>query len=130
MTTAIRLRSGLTWPSTLRSRIFLILLIGLALAYGLSFSVLYMERTMSAKAVMLGTLESDVATSIAVLDRLPPGERGDLLDRLSRGNYRFVLGPGLPGEPDTSSKGAEISGKIEEAIGHRFPIRIERIPAM
>lgn len=83
---------------------------------------------MSAKAVMLGTLENDVATSIAVLDRLPPAERGDLLDRLSRGNYRFVLGPGLPGVPDTSSKGAEISGKIEEAIGHRFPIRIERIP--
>ncbi|MGO8565395.1 two-component sensor histidine kinase, partial [Rhizobium ruizarguesonis] len=54
MKTAIRLRSGLTWPSKLRSRIFLILLIGLALAYGLSFSVLYMERTMSAKAVMLG----------------------------------------------------------------------------
>ena len=77
---------------------------------------------------MLGTLENDVATSIAVLDRLPPGERGDLLDRLSRGNYRFVLGPGLAGVPDTSSKGAEISGKIEEAIGHRFPIRIERIP--
>lgn len=128
MRVVIPLLSGSMWPKTLRSRIFLILLVGLALAYGLSFSVLYMERTMSAKAVMLGTLENDVATSIAVLDRLPPGERGDLLDRLSRGNYRFVLGPGLPGVPDTSSKGAEIAGKIEEAIGHRFPIRIERIP--
>lgn len=46
MKAAIPLRSGLTWPSTLRSRIFLILLIGLAFAYGLSFSVLYMERYM------------------------------------------------------------------------------------
>ncbi|MBX5045698.1 sensor histidine kinase [Rhizobium lentis] len=124
----IPILSSLMWPSTLRSRIFLILLIGLALAYGLSFSVLYMERYMSAKAVMLGTLENDVATSIAVLDRLPPGERGDLLDRLSRGNYRFELGPGLAGVPDTSSKGREIAGKIEAAVGHRFPIRIERIP--
>lgn len=47
MKAAIPLRSGLTWPSTLRSRIFLILLIGLAFAYGLSFSVLYMERYMT-----------------------------------------------------------------------------------
>jgi hypothetical protein len=51
----------------------------------------------SAKAVMLGTLESDVATSIAVIDRLPASERADWLDRLSRANYRLVLGPGLPG---------------------------------
>ncbi|MFS2178025.1 ATP-binding protein [Rhizobium pisi] len=128
MRAATSILSGLMWPSTLRSRIFLILLIGLAFAYGLSFSVLYMERYMSAKAVMLGTLEHDVATSIAVLDRLAPDQRVDLVDRLGRGNYSFVLGPGLPGVPDTSSKGVEILGKIEEAVGHRFPIRIERIP--
>jgi signal transduction histidine kinase len=124
----IAMLPGLTWPRTLRSRIFLILLVGLAFAYGLSFSVLYMERYMSAKAVMLGTLENDVATSIAVLDRLPAAERGDLVDWLSRGNYRFELGPGLAGVPDASSKGREIAGKIEAAVGHRFPIRIERIP--
>ncbi|WP_064691864.1 ATP-binding protein [Rhizobium aegyptiacum] len=128
MRTGLSILSGLMWPRTLRSRIFLILLVGLAFAYGLSFSVLYMERYMSAKAVMLGTLENDVATSIAVLDRLPANERGDLLDWLSRGNYRFELGPGLAGVPDNSSKAREIAGKIEAAAGHRFPIRIERIP--
>lgn len=116
------------WPSTLRARLFLILLFGLAIAYGLSFTVLFVERSMSAKAVMLGTLESDVATSIAVLDRLPADQRGDLLDRLSRGNYRFELGPGLPGVPDNSSKGKEIGGRIEEAIGGTYPIRMESIP--
>ncbi|PDT26304.1 two-component sensor histidine kinase [Rhizobium sp. L9] len=124
----IPILANLTWPRALRSRIFLILLIGLAFAYGLSFSVLYMERYMSAKAVMLGTLENDVATSIAVLDRLPASERGDLLDWLSRGNYRFELGTGLAGAPDSSSKAREIAGKIEAAVAHRFPIRIERIP--
>ncbi len=116
------------WPSTLRSRIFLILLAGLAIAYGLSFSVLYLERYMSAKAVMLGTLESDVATSIAVLDRLPADERANFVDWLSRGNYNFELGNGLPGVPDTSVRGGEIAAKIEDAIGHRFPIRMESIP--
>lgn len=128
MTTASLFRWSRLWPSTLRSRLFLILLVGLAIAYGLSFSVLYTERYMSAKAVMLGTLENDVATSIAVLDRLPASERESLLDRLSRGNYRFVLGPGLPGVPDTSSHGAEIAGKIEDAVDHRFPLRLESIP--
>jgi signal transduction histidine kinase len=120
--------AALPWPSTLRARIFLILFVGLVLAYGLSFTVLYLERYMSAKAVMLGTLENDVATSIAVLDRLPAGDRAGLVDRLSRGNYRFVLGEGLPGVPDTSSRSAEIAARIEEAVGHRFPLRVEAIP--
>ncbi|WP_312366166.1 HAMP domain-containing sensor histidine kinase [Ensifer sp.] len=127
MSAAAALRSGL-WPNTLRARLFLILLAGLAIAYGLSFTVLYLERTMSAKAIMLGTLESDVATSIAVLDRLPADQRGGLLDRLSRGNYRFELGPGLPGVPDTSRKAREIGGRIEDAIGGSYPLRIESIP--
>lgn len=116
------------WPSTLRARLFLVLLAGLAIAYGLSFSILFLERYMSAKAVMLGTLETDIATSIAILDRLPAEERAGWLDRLSRGSYRFVLGPGLPGVPDLSSRGAEIAAKIEEAAGHSFPLRVEAIP--
>ncbi|QPB22217.1 HAMP domain-containing sensor histidine kinase [Rhizobium sp. 007] len=116
------------WPSTLRSRLFLILFAGLAIAYSLSFSILFAERYMSAKAVMLGTLESDLATSIAVIDRLPASERAEWLDRLSRGNYRLVLGPGLPGVPDMSGRGAEIAKRIEEAAGNRFPLRVEAIP--
>lgn len=116
------------WPSTLRARLFLVLLAGLAIAYGLSFSILFLERYMSAKAVMLGTLETDIATSIAILDRLPAEERAGWLDRLSRGSYRFVLGPGLPGVPDLSRRGAEIAAKIEEAAGHSFPLRVEAIP--
>lgn len=119
---------GKLWPSTLRARLFLILFTGLAIAYGLSFSILFIERYMSAKAVMLGTLENDLATSIAILDRLPAGERADWLDRLSRGNYRLVLGPGIAGVPEVSGRGAEITGKIQEAVGHRFPLRVESIP--
>ncbi|MQB45013.1 HAMP domain-containing sensor histidine kinase [Rhizobium sp. ICMP 5592] len=122
-----KLRFG-WWPSTLRSRLFLILFAGLAIAYSLSFSILFAERYMSAKAVMLGTLESDLATSIAVIDRLPANERAEWLDRLSRGNYRLLLGPGLPGVPDMSGRGAEIAKRIEEAAGNRFPLRIEAIP--
>ncbi|KAA0697210.1 sensor histidine kinase [Neorhizobium sp. P12A] len=116
------------WPRTLRARLFLILLAGLTIASGLSFAVIVTERYLSAKAIMLGTLESDVATSIAVLDRLPANERANWLDRLSRGNYHFVMGPGLPGVADVSGRGAEIAAKIEEAVGHRFPLKVESIP--
>lgn len=115
------------WPRTLRSRLFLILFAGLAVAYGLSFSILFAERYMSAKAVMLGTLESDLATSIAVLDRLPANERAEWLDRLSRGSYRLVLGPGLPGVPDLSGRGAEIADRISQAAGNKFSIRVEAV---
>lgn len=116
------------WPRSLRSRLFVILFAGLVIAYGLSFSILVLERYMSAKAVMLGTLESDVATSIAILDRLPANERPDWLERLSRGSYRFVLGPGDPGVPDLSARATEIAGRIEEAAGHKFALKVESIP--
>ncbi|MEF0943846.1 ATP-binding protein [Rhizobium sp. BR 362] len=116
------------WPRTLGSRLFLILLAGLMLAQGLTFSAQFLERYMSAKAVMLNTLESDVATSIAVLDRLPAAERADWLDRLDRGTYRFVLGPGLSGVPAMTEQGRQIAGKIQDAVGKRFPVSFESIP--
>ena len=115
-------------PRSLRARLFLILLAGLAIAYGLSFSVLYAERTMSAKAVMFRTLENDVATSIAVLDRTPAAERPELLEWLGRGNYSLALGPGPAGMPNQSPHGREIAARLESAAGTRFPLRIEAIP--
>jgi len=120
--------SGLRWPATLRARIFLILFVGLAVAYALSFTVLSIERYLTAKELMLGTLENDVATSIAVLDQLPAGERPRFVGRLGRGNYQFVLGEGVPGALDTSRHGAEIAARIEVATGHRFPLSLETIP--
>jgi signal transduction histidine kinase len=120
--------SGLRWPATLRARIFLILFVGLAVAYALSFTVLSIERYLTAKELMLGTLENDVATSIAVLDQLPAGERPRFVGRLGRGNYQFVLGEGQPGVLDTSRHGAEIAARIEAATGHRFPLSLETIP--
>ncbi|MGO4326407.1 sensor histidine kinase [Cupriavidus sp. 2TAF22] len=121
-------RRFLPWPRTLASRLFLILLGGLTIAYGLSFGVVFLERYVTARAMMLGTLETDVATSIAILDRLPANERADWLSRLNRGTYRYVLGPGLPGVPDLTSRGADIAARIQDAGGQRFPVKVESIP--
>jgi signal transduction histidine kinase len=116
------------WPRTLRLRVFLILFAGLAMAYGLSLAVLSAERYLAAKAVMLGTLESDVATSVNILDRSPASDRAWLAEWLARPSYRFVIGPGLDGVPETSSRGREIAVRIEEAAGGRFPVAIRSIP--
>jgi signal transduction histidine kinase len=109
----------------LRSRVFAILIVGLGIAYALSFSVLYAERYMSAKAMMLGTLENDVAASLAVLDHLPADSRKEVVDLLSRDNYRFVIGPGRTGTLSQSARSREIADTLSEAIGHRVPVRME-----
>ena len=116
------------WPRTLGARLFLILFAGLLLALGLSFTAQFMERYMSAKAVMLNTLENDVATSIAILDRLPASERTSWLPRLNRDGHRYELGPGLPGVPKLTQRGTAIAAKISAAVGSNTPITFESIP--
>jgi signal transduction histidine kinase len=128
MTAIGGLRGLLQLPRTLRWRLFLILFVGLAAAHALSFGVLFLERYMTAKTMMLGNLEKDVGTSIALLDRLPASERPHWITMLERGNYRYELGPGLPGVPELSGLGLGIADTVNEAAGRRFPVRVESIP--
>ncbi|KYO10380.1 hypothetical protein ABF67_0208320 [Enterobacter hormaechei subsp. steigerwaltii] len=65
------------WPRTLLARLLIIVLLGLLLANALSLTLVMVERMRSARTVMLGNLENDVATSVAILDRLPAKERPD-----------------------------------------------------
>ncbi len=116
------------WPRSLGSRLFLILLAGLVVAHGLSFGVLFSERYMTAREVMLGTLETDVATSIAILDRVPAAERAQWLPRVNRGNYQYILGPGSPGVPEMTPRGEDIAERITQASEGRFPVTVESIP--
>ncbi|OAP46006.1 ATPase [Sinorhizobium americanum] len=116
------------WPRTLRARLFIILLAGLAIAHAMSFAVLFSERYVAARSVMFNTLENDVATSIAILDRLPAAERAAWLDQLARGSYRFVLGPGISGDTVLEPNDAEVAAKIQAAIGAKYPTKVESIP--
>lgn len=123
-----RLRALPRLPRTLRWRLFLILFAGLAAAHALSFAVLFYERTTSARAAMLTSLEYDVATSIALLDRLPADEREAWLPVLARNNYHYELGAGLPGVPELSARATEIARTINAAAGSRFPVRVDSLP--
>ncbi|MBR7358833.1 two-component sensor histidine kinase, partial [Klebsiella pneumoniae] len=63
------------WPRSLLARLLIVVLPGLLLANALSLTLVMIERMHSARTVMLGNLEYDVATSVAILDRLPASER-------------------------------------------------------
>lgn len=113
------------WPRTLASRLSLIFLIGLVTAHGLSFALLFYERYQSSQSMMLGNLETDVATSIAILDRLPAAERAGWLPQLERRNYRYLLGPGEPGTPVPSDQYNELVQAIDDSVGERYRVTVE-----
>ncbi|WP_339498911.1 HAMP domain-containing sensor histidine kinase [Pseudomonas silesiensis] len=117
---------AIRWPRTLASRLSLIFLIGLILAQALSFGAQYYERYESAKNTMLGNLETDVSTSIAILDRLPAEERASWLKQLERRNYRYLLDEGSPGMPMSDTPIAVTS--IKDAIGKDYPMTVTDIP--
>jgi signal transduction histidine kinase len=118
----------LHWPRTLASRLSLIFLIGLILAQALSFGAQYYERYESAKNTMLGNLETDVSTSVAILDRLPAEERPAWLTRLARKNYGYLLSEGDPGTPIDARDVPVAVTSITEAIGERYPLTFTDIP--
>ncbi|UQS17384.1 HAMP domain-containing sensor histidine kinase [Pseudomonas sp. HS6] len=119
---------ALHWPRTLASRLSLIFLIGLLLAQALSFGAQYYERYESAKNTMLGNLETDVSTSIAILDRLPADERPMWLERLARNNYGYLLSEGEPGTPIGPSDVPIAVTSITDAIGEAYPLTFTDIP--
>jgi signal transduction histidine kinase len=122
------MKVSLRWPRTLASRLSLIFLVGLVLAQGLSFGVQYYERYESAKNTMLGNLETDVSTSVAILDRLPAAEREAWLPKLARRNYDYVLDEGEPGMPMLPDNAPISVSSIQQALGEAYALTYNQIP--
>lgn len=99
-------------PRTLWARVTLMMVVGLALAQLLTFAAIRYERGQALQALMLGGIERDIASSVAMLDRLPAAERPDWLDRLERPNYRFTL----QGKVDTPPPSAPGLRQFTDAI--------------
>ena len=116
------------WPRSLLSRLLIIVLGGLLLANATTLVSLMIERMSSAKTVMLGNLEYDVATSVAILDRLPAAERPIWLARLARGNYRYQLAQGEPGPYPSSWRARDAVRSLQETLGGRYQMSIHAIP--
>ncbi|WP_434641168.1 ATP-binding protein [Klebsiella sp. I138] len=116
------------WPATLRSRLMLMIFFTLLLANALTLSLLLYERMSSARSVMLGNLEYDVATSVAILDRLPAAERPQWLARLARGNYRYRLSAGSSGSYPTRWRSRDAVRSLQEALSGSYPVSIIAVP--
>lgn len=101
------------WPRSLGLRLLLILLAGTLVAHLISFAVLFSDCHMSARQVVLATLETDVATSVAIPVRLSTAERTQWLPRVIRGNYQYMLRPSFPGVPEMPQRGRYITQRID-----------------
>lgn len=108
-------------PRSLFARVTLIIVVGLAIAQLLTFAAIRYERGMALRHLMMTGIERDIASSIAILDRLPAAERADWLARLERRNYRFMLGDGVSGPPPESTISQEFAAAIVNAL-HPFEV--------
>ncbi len=120
--------SWLHWPRTLFARLALILFVSLAVAQTLSFWLTMTERDQSMTNVMMGYVEREVTSSVALLDHLPASERAQWLPRLERRSYEFILGPGVSGGPVDAQLSTRFAQSIEDGIGTRYPLTVNAVP--
>jgi len=122
------MKRGWRGPRTLASRLSLIFLLGLILAQALAFGVQYYERYQSATSMMLGNMEADISTSVAVLDHLPAEERPAWLTRLQRNNHVYLLRENDPGEALKTGDLPAPVRSVETAIGDDYELAFFEIP--
>lgn len=116
------------WPRTLFMRLTLILFVGLVVAHALSFWLIMRERTEATTGLMLGYLQQDVASSVALLDRLPAAERAAWLPRLERRTYSFSLEPGMAGRAPDTKLSSMIAASFLDAIGSHYRVTAHVVP--
>jgi len=115
-------------PRTLFWRLTLIMFSSLVLAHGLSYWLFTSERGTAARSYMIGYMELDVASSVALLDRLPAAERPLWLERLRRPTYAFILGHGIAGKDASSMLSIQLRQAMSQAIGREHPLMVEVLP--
>ena len=116
-------------PRTLGMRLLLILAAGLLLAHALSFALLFYERAMATRGMMLAGMAQDVPLSVALLERLSPSERVEWLPQLQRRTYRYLLRPAQPGTPLASDRARQGTALIDRSLGYRYALRARAVSA-
>jgi signal transduction histidine kinase len=116
------------WPRSLFARLALILFAGLAASQAASFWFTMTERNQATMNVMMGYIEREVASSVALLDRLPAAERPAWLPRLARRSYQFVLEPGIAGAAPDAALSARVAASIAEGIGTSYAVTANAVP--
>lgn len=80
------------WPRTLMGRVAWIVCGSLVLTHVLTVLIILRERGDVGQRMMLAYVSRDVATSMAILDRVPPAERPAWLPKLAQQNYGYAFG--------------------------------------
>jgi len=124
----MKLNALLHLPRTLFARLALILFVSLALVQTLSVWLTMTERDQTMTNVMMGYIEREVTSSVALLDHLPADERAAWLPRLARRTYSFILGPGVAGAAPDAQLSARVAQSIADGIGKRYPLTVNAVP--
>jgi len=114
------------WPDTLFGRLALIFLVGLVAAHALSFWLVFLERGAAARAMMAAYLAQDVASSVAILERVPAAERPSWLPKLARRNYEITLGAAGPAQPEDSLLAQQAGAMLSRTLGPRYTVSVVR----
>ncbi|MET0350440.1 MAG: ATP-binding protein [Rhizobacter sp.] len=116
-------------PRTLFARVTLVIVVGLAVAQLLAFASIRHERGQVLRELMMTGVELDIASSVAILNRLPAPERAGWLERLARPNYRFALAGPVEGDPPASPVLRGFAEAIENAL-RPYPVtRVAQVPS-
>jgi len=105
------------WPDTLFGRLTMILLSGLVAAHVLTFVLIALDRLAIEDELGNKFAAVDIADAVAILDYVEPRERPAWLDRISRLNWRYVLGDdGEVTQPSSRRLERNIAG-LRAALG-------------
>lgn len=116
-------------PRGLGTRLVVVLAAGLLIAHALSFALLFYERAVATRSMMLTNLEQDASLSVALLERLTPAEREMWAPTMERRTYRYLLRPAQPGGPLASARARQGTALIDTSLGHRYALRPRAVSA-
>jgi signal transduction histidine kinase len=105
------------WPQSLFGRLAIILFSGLVAAHVLSFVLILFDHSRAADDLSIDYFVRDVASAVAVLDRVKAEERPAWLDRLGRPEYRYVLRGGAEVTEPLRPRGERIRAALSAALG-------------
>lgn len=103
-------------PSTLLARVTLLVVLGMAVAQLLTYWAIRHERGQALMSLMIRGIEQDIASSVAILDRLPAAERSAWFPRLERPNYTFSLDGVVDTPPPTSASLSSFADMLANAL--------------
>lgn len=118
----------LHWPKSLFARLMLILFLGIVAAQAMSYVLVMYERGLVGRDLMLNNLEKDVTSSIAILDRVPAGERASWLPLIDRKNYRYQPDAGITEQGADNEIAERVSASIVNTVGSRYNVVVNAIP--